>query len=334
MRVLLSDSTQAYLSPGGKQVHAEKLYKYLREVGVDVEYDRWWDSNQKCDILHLLGSNISQINLAKQKGVKLVMTQIVDYATNISRWEQNKLFLKNKIIKKILPNSFTKHIPWTHFNKFDAIVYINDFDKETARRIYSINNPLVYTIPHAIDNTTNNFVETESCIKSTYLISIGSIIKRKNSVLLARLALETKVPIVFIGSDYNKNDTYFKEFEKLIDDKIVKYYGFVEEKKKIELLQNASGFVLLSNAESGCISVYEAANTGLPLLLPDKPWAKAYPNPKGIKYVNINEHNNSKSKLIEFYFQSRKLNRKSFDIITWKEVAELYKNVYLEVLKK
>ena len=330
MKVLLSDSTPAYLTPGGKQVHAERLYTYLNKIGVETEYDRWWDPYQKCDILHLLGiSNLCQIRLAKRTGVKVVLTQVVDDATNSSYLYKTTLGIKNKIIKNVFPKFLTKDIPWLILNELDAIVYINKFDEQTARKIYSIKKPLVYNIPHAFDKEEIDILKNSNSLKNkTYLISVGSIIPRKNACLLAEIALNAKIPIVFIGASMKDNDLYFRKFLNFVDNNYVKYLGFVSQVDKYELLCNASGFVLLSDAESGCIAVHEAASFGLPLLLSNKPWSHAYPNPRNIHYTNTSKISDIKKDLVDFYNISKRHEVQSFNVLTWNEVALAYKKVY------
>lgn len=330
MKVLLSDSTPAYLAPGGKQVHAEKLFTSLNKIGVETEFDRWWDPSQKCDILHLFGiSNLAQIRLAKRAGVKIVLTQVVDNATNSSYIHKAKLEVKNKVLKKIFPTFLTKDIPWLILNELDAIVYINDFDRQIAKRIYSIDKPLTYTIPHGFDGAEADLLKkTDSLEKKTYLISVGSIIPRKNSLLLAECALNARIPIIFVGSPMKGDDEYFKKYLNCIDNNYVKYYGFVSQVDKYELLANASGFVLLSDAESGCIAVHEAASMGLPLLLSDKPWSHAYSNPRNVFYSVINKPSCIEKNLVDFFDTSKRSEEKSFNVLTWEEVALAYKKVY------
>ena len=97
-------------------------------------------------------------------------------------------------------------------------------------------------------------------------------------------------------------------------------------------MKNASGFVLLSRGESGCISVYEAAITGLPLLLSDLPWAKGYENPVNIQFCSVNDRKLAAASLSEFYNQSVRQEAPSFTVHTWLEIAEKYKTIYTTLI--
>src|SRR2546430_11301222 len=59
--------------------------------------------------------------------------------------------------------------------------------------------------------------------KGDYLISPGTITQVKNSLRLAQLAGEAKVPVLFVGKPYSPSDPYWRAFEKLIDDNFVRY---------------------------------------------------------------------------------------------------------------
>lgn len=53
MKVLLYDQTNAYLTPGGKTIHALKLRQEIAKLGVDIQFARWWDKSQEdADIMH------------------------------------------------------------------------------------------------------------------------------------------------------------------------------------------------------------------------------------------------------------------------------------------
>jgi len=69
MKVLLFDDTPAYLCHGGKQVLVQKIYETLIVLGVDVEYARWWDPSQKCDLIHMFSHSPAMVDMAHEAGV-------------------------------------------------------------------------------------------------------------------------------------------------------------------------------------------------------------------------------------------------------------------------
>ena len=144
-----------------------------------------------------------------------------------------------------------------------------------------------YVIPHGLEeDALRELAQPQE--EGDYLISIASIHPRKNTLLLAEAAVLAKTPIVFLGKPYAEDDPYFLRFQKLIDHRYVRYPGFVSPEEKYRWLRGARGFALLSQFESGCIAVFEAAGAGLPLLLSDLPWArKSYVEARDIHFAKI-----------------------------------------------
>jgi glycosyltransferase involved in cell wall biosynthesis len=118
-----------------------------------------------------------------------------------------------------------------------------------------------------------------------------------------------------------------------VDGKIVRYPGFVSTEEKWRYLRGARGFALLSQFESGCIAVYEAAAAGLPLLLSDLPWAsKVYANARAVKFIRLRSVTDIAADLGSFYALAHRQPGTTFPLLTWRQVAEKYANVYQRIL--
>lgn len=332
MKVLLSDNTFSYLFPGGKQVHAEKLYTNLKKIDVDVHYENWHDPSLVGDTVHFFGFNdINKIKALKMKGYKLVYTHILDGVTNLPKQLLNYHYFKNKIIKK-LPEKLDPVFPWKALNLFDAIVYMHEKDREAAIRIYGVNPNKTHIIPHAVDSLKVFHGDiNEKKIKDKYLVCLGSVVPRKNLSFTAEICRNNDIPIKFIGHPFDKESTYYREFVKIANTTKIEYLGYLNEEEKVKVLKGASGFVLLSFGESGCISVYEAGATGLPLLLSDLPWAKGYEDPKFIEFCSPTNYEKAEKKLKEFYKTAKKQDSPTFKVRDWREIAEMYYKVYLSI---
>ena len=171
--------------------------------------------------------------------------------------------------------------------------------------------------------------------KGDYLISIATITERKNTLLLAEAARHAKTPVVFLGKPYSTNDEYYLRFKALVDDKFVRYPGYVSEEEKYRLIRSARGFVLLSQFESGCIAVYEAAAAGLPLLLSDLPWAaEVYNHVAGACFVSPGNGVTIASKLAAFFRSVHRGSQPTFPVPSWRDVARRYLSVCEKVLSK
>ncbi len=331
MKILFSDTTYSYLFPGGKQVHADKLFNNLKQLGIDVEYESWHNPKLKGDIVHFFGFNdFHKIKALKEKGYKLIYTHILDGLTNLSARKRFYHKLKNKLITR-LPEKFNLLFPWKALKYFDAIVYMHENDRNTAINLYNVNPKKAFVIPHAVDSL-EVFRGNVSKDNNKFLISLGSIVERKNAVFTAKICKENKIPILFIGHPFDKSSAYFKEFLEQVDDVYIKYSGFVSDQEKIDLLKKADGFILLSFGESGCISVYEAGATGLPLLLSDLPWAKGYENPDALYFCSPTDKGKAQISITEFYKLAERKEHPSFTVHTWKKIAEKYATIYKNIL--
>mgnify|MGYP003946299401 CR=1 FL=1 len=338
MKILFFDTTQAFLNPGGKTVHAIKLHQELLKLGVDVEFARWWDESQNdFDIIHFFSAaNGAIINMAKKKRRKILLTHIMDFETSKSKMEMKKSIIKLRLLQ-MLPLSFQSRFDWFNLPFFDHIVYMHKYDLNTALKYFpklSKNNLSV--IPHAYDPKDmgiGSHVKIENVLPKKYLISCGTICERKQSILLAKLAKSAESPIVFIGS-YLDTDPYYHAFKKEIDNKYVFYLGYVDKEIKDYVESRASGFVLLSKGESGCIAIYEAAAYKLPLLLSNLPWAWGYEDPTDLHFCDFNNEVKAVKQLKVFFNRSKKMDHTPFAVNSWAEIANKYKHCYEEILLK
>ena len=329
MKVLISDVTDSYVFPGGKQVHAHKLLNHLRQIGVDVEFENWYDPNLNPDVIHFLGyDNLHKLRKLKSEGCKLVLTHIMDHLTSQPNSKLQKQVWKNEIFRR-LPDRFFPMFPWKGLAEFDKLVYMHEEDRRAAIRLYKVNPEKAVVIPHAVDSFE---LYQKEVAAEDYLVSIATIMPRKNNLITAKICNELKIPILFMGPAWEKNSEYFRDFMNEMEKGYCTYLGFIEENKKIEILNKAKGFVLLSEAESGCIAVHEAAAAGLPLLLSDLAWSKSYPEPKNLLFTSIDDPESMRSAFLNFYKNSKRIDQPSFKMQTWKDVAMQYQSLYKKIL--
>lgn len=261
---------------------------------------------------------------------------IFDFESNKTKKEQKKTILKNYIIEK-LPGTLSSNAYWKAFQYMDFVHFMHEQDRKTALSYFPkyLKKEQTIIIPHAYDPTDMGISEDLDIGKmgfpNKYLISCANISERKQSVLLAKYAKKAKVPIVFIGSS-NESDSYFQKFKAEIDKKYVFYPGYVSKEWKDCIEKNASGYVLLSKGESGCIAVYEAAAYKIPLLLSNLPWAWGYDTPTDIKFCDFQNEAKAIEQIRQFYEHASHLNHFPFKIYTWNEVAQMYKDAYSQLL--
>ncbi len=333
MKVLIIDRACAFLTPGGKTTHALRLKETIQKQGVDIDFARWWDESQKdADIIHFLDADPYTIKLAKQKGKKIFLSMIFDYETNLSPLKQKYTAFKFWLLKH---TPIKEKMYWSCFKYVDKIQFMHKYDQLAFQRFFpEVNLDKTVIIPHAYDEHVVA-IQNSSIIDGfpqKYLISCAHISPRKQTCLLAKYAKKAEVPVVFMGGAH-KDDPYFQEFLSMVDNKYVFYPGYVSENDKACIEEHASGFVLLSQGESGCIAVFEAASYNLPLLLSNLPWAWGYENPQNIEFCDFANPQKAIQQLKSFYNSSSRLDHTPYTIHTWDEIANYYVQEYKKLLK-
>ena len=332
MKVIFSHYAPFFLAHGGAQTIIEEIMRGLRNKGVDVEPERWWDENQTGDVLHYIARPIkSNVLLAKKHGFKTVMTDLLD---TVAARSPAKLFLNRTIVRGVtrFAPGMTDRVAWDVYRELDAMIFSLSHESDVAQYLFAAPPERCHVMPwglraEAIADLAKPQAEED------YLISIASIVPRKNTVRLARAAREAQVPILFVGKPLAHSDDYFREFQSLIDNKFVRHAGFVAEEEKYRLLRGARGFALLSWGESGCVAAYEAAAAGLPLFLNDAPWARTgYPGANPIQFAKADAHSDVVSGLRKFYSTAHRMTRTTFPILSWDQVAERHIALYQQLL--
>src|ERR1700722_3282596 len=83
MKVLFDHSSPFLLAHGGVQLQIEQTRRALEAAHVEVEFVRWWDIQQKGDVIHYFGTiPPGYIRLARQKGIPIVLTTFLSATCN------------------------------------------------------------------------------------------------------------------------------------------------------------------------------------------------------------------------------------------------------------
>jgi glycosyltransferase involved in cell wall biosynthesis len=332
VKILFSQSLPFFLAHGGTQTFVESLMRELPSLGVEVEPERWWDETQKGDIIHFVGRpSLAHIRLAKQKGFKVVLTEFLDQPASRNKLTLFVQHLCIRITRKIL-GGLTNRLAWDAYRELDAMVYAVPHEWETARYLFDADPDRGFVIPHGVDPSALAQLR-QSADEGDYLISVATVTSRKNTHLLAAAAKLAHIPVLFVGKPYSADDPYFHRFMAMVDKQYVRYAGFVSDEEKYAHLRRARGFALMSQFESGCIAIYEAAAAGLPLFLSDLPWAtKAYGNAKSSRFVSPQTPEHIAKELSTFYKGAHRLAETTFPVLLWREVGERYRAIYEKII--
>jgi glycosyltransferase involved in cell wall biosynthesis len=334
MKVLFHTDPPFSLAHGGVRTLVEALMQRLPAAGVGVEPVKWWESSQTGDIVHFFGRpSISSISLAGGKGYKIVFSDLLDSTASRSGSALAAQRVIIRLAKKFL-GGMAGRLAWDAYSLADAIVYLVPNEERVSRYLFGTPADRCHTISLGLDNNVLAELSKPVDEPGEYLVSIGTICERKQTVLLAEAARLAKVPVVFLGKPYSESDDYFVRFKGLVDDDTVRYPGFVPTGEKTDIIKRARGFTLLSDYESGCLAVHEAAAAGLPLLLSDLPWAhESYPDSPHISVAGRKSSAAVADRLKEFHASAKRQTTPIFSVRSWDEVARTYADLYSELLR-
>jgi len=331
MKVLFDHGMPFALAHGGFQVQIEQTKLALEQLGVEVEWVRWWDENQRGDLIHYFGTtDSSNLECARLLGLPTVMTTLFTAACNRP---PSRLALQGAFIRTLarLPfgEGFKKKLPWAAYHLVDCNVVGLETERRVFEMVHGVKSEHTAVVPLGLSAA---FLQAgPGSRQDPRLICVGTITDRKNSVPLAQLAKHAEVPILFVGKPYSETDPYWKSFAELIDHRWVYHHPHVgSEKEMIALLQAARGAVVMSRYENWCLVAHEAAACGLPLLLPSLPWAHERFGERATYFPASPEDH--AARLRKFYDDCPQLPAPGIRLHSWLEVGQELKALYTRLL--
>lgn len=332
MKILLDCPVPFSLAHGGVQVQVTQTLDALRQIGVEVEYLRWWDERQTGDLVHFFGvTQPAYIDLVQKKGLKIAMTPLFTATCNRS---DRQLATQGAIIQTLLRlpgwGLIKSQLNWLAFPKCDAQIVGLDAEVTVLQRVYRVPRAKIRVVPLGL---SEEFLETSPAPRTeAHLITTGTITDRKRSLDLARLAHAAQVPVLFVGKPYDPAEEYWREFAALIDGRWVRHHPHVSDPREmIVLLQRARGFALYTRYENWCLSAHEAAAVGLPVLLTGQKWSRERFGNEASYLVDGGFAENVKI-LRKFYEEAPGLPKPRVTMPAWRDVALQLKSIYEELL--
>lgn len=274
MKVLIDHHEPFALSHGGFQIQIEETAAALREIGVEIEFLRWWDAGQTGDILHFFGlPPIHLVERAKSRGLKVVVTHLL---TNTCNRSPARLALQASATRTLLSvpalRSVSAKFGWISLRTADGLVVGLQIERDIMSRVWGVESHRIHQVPLGLRTP---FLHAAPAEKSGPLITVGTIAARKRIVPLCHLALEAKVPLLVVGKSHAEDDPEWLRFKSLCDGKLICHHPHVDDPDElVRLYRESRGYVHYSEGENWCFSAHEAAACGLPLLLPDQPWSR------------------------------------------------------------
>lgn len=274
MKVLIDHHEPFALSHGGFQIQIEETASALQEIGVEIEFLRWWDAGQTGDVLHFFGlPPIHLVERAKSRGLKVIVTHLL---TNTCNRSPSRLALQASATRALLSvpalRSVSAKFGWISLRSADGLVVGLQIERDIMSKVWGVKSQRIHQVPLGLRAP---FLHAAPAKNSGPLITVGTITARKRIVPLCRLALEAEVPILVVGKPFAEHDSEWLKFKDLCDGRIIRHHPHVDDPNELVCLYRESrGYVHYSEGENWCFSAHEAAACNLPLLLPDQPWSR------------------------------------------------------------
>ncbi|MEQ1861093.1 MAG: glycosyltransferase family 4 protein [Chthoniobacteraceae bacterium] len=276
MKVAFDSGLPFALAHGGFQIQIEQTRCALARIGVDVDHMRWWDAEQRPDIIHWFGAlNSEYVRHAHSKGIKLVLSELRTATGSRPAWMLGAQRLLTRAGRRLLPQSIVARIGWDIYQRVDSATALTECEARIMRDISECPPERLRVIPNGVED---EFFDTSPAPALDWLVCTATIHPRKRVLELARAAIIAQVPVWVIGRPYSEDERYHREFVEVAraNPKWVRYDGGIDDRSRLaELYRGARGFVLISTMESQSLSALEAAASRCPLLLTDLPWARA-----------------------------------------------------------
>jgi glycosyltransferase involved in cell wall biosynthesis len=324
-----------FLAHGGAQTQVVETINGLRDLGVEVEFARWWDDKQSGDLIHSFGvPNLTYLQFARAKRLPVVNTTLFTATCNRPSWQ---LALQGRMISALLKmpgippwGAIRSQLIWQAFRNSDLNIVGLAAEVQVLEKVYGVSKEKTATVPLGLAKT---FLHAGPGTRDQdYLITTGTITERKRSLELARMAHSAQVPVCFVGKPYDPKGAYWKEFQSLVDGKLVTHIPHTESvDEMVKLLQGSRGYVLYSDYENWCLSAHEAIACGLPILVPDQPWSRELFGTQA-RYFSGRDHHKNSVVLREFHQQCDSIPSPDIRLFSWQDCAGKLIPLYERVL--
>jgi glycosyltransferase involved in cell wall biosynthesis len=332
MKILLACSLPFVLAHGGHQTQIEQTLAGLQNIGLDAEPLRWWDAGQTGDLIHYLGRMpAEQIRLAHQKGIKVVMGELLTATGSRSPAQLRLQKFVCRAIAGLAPRTFVAAFNWESYRLADACVANTSWEAHLMSYLFGAPLERVHVVPNGVEEV---FLNSPPVPRGPWLVCSATITERKRVVELAESAILAQTPAWIIGKAYSDSDPYAQRFFALAKQhpQMLRYEGAITDRARLaQIYREARGFVLLSTMETRSLAAEEAAACQCPLLLGDLPWAHATFG-SSAKYCPVTDSVEAAAKALREFYDAAPGLPPPPRPASWNEVARQFKKVYERVL--
>jgi glycosyltransferase involved in cell wall biosynthesis len=331
MKILTYSALPFGLAHGGVSNIADQTTKVLVELGFDVEPMRWWDKEQKGDILFsFCRPSNDMVDFAKKKGMKVVVEQVLTGLVSRPLWKRRLQKLIKLFLERSAPSMLLEAYGWRAFHAVDMHFVPSPHDARVVNHMFGVSLDKIQVLQYGVDDA---FLNVPRPPRSDYLICTATVTERKRVLEVSQAAIIAKVPLWIVGKTYGSEDSYGEKFTRLIQQSngIVKHVPHIDNREALaNALSRARGFVLLSTMETVSQSALEAAACGCPMLLSDLDWARVAFG-KNAFYCDVNSSPARMANSMRNFYEGCPTFHQEFQAGSWFENRSRLKEILAEI---
>jgi len=179
-------------------------------------------------------------------------------------WDWNREYLEESKLKgktKFITRLFLNYLRmWDRISaeRPDYLIANSKYTAERIKKYYRRESTVIYP-PVAVEK----FTPTKE--NAGYFLTVGRLVPYKRVDLLIQVFQKLKLPLVIVGDGPEK-----EKLEKMVrGDKLIKVLGWVSDKKKVRLMEQARAFIVATEDDFN-ITAVEAMAAGKPVIALEK----------------------------------------------------------------
>ena len=335
MKVLINCPVPFLLAHGGAQIQIEQTLAALNHAGVEAEPLRWWEGAQKADLIHYWGRMpAGHIQLARQKGIKVVIGELLTATGSRSPSQLRVQKLISRTVERLAPRSFINAFNWDAYRLADAVIAMTPWEKHLMTYLFGAAPEKIHIVPNGVEEVFLTAPKTDC---GPWLVCTATITERKRVLELARAAVHAQTPLWIIGRAYAESDPYARQFHALAKEHpqllCTDSPPLADRAGLAKIYRAARGFVLLSAMETRSLAAEEAAACECPLLLSDLPWARTTFE-TAASYCPVTDRVETTARALRAFYDAAPGLPRPPKPPTWNEIGRQLKTIYEQVLNR
>jgi hypothetical protein len=158
MKILFHHLTPFTSPPESDQLQILRTRAALEQLGVEVEFLRWWDGNQKGGLIHFFGRiPFNLLELAHQKNVKVVMSDVSALSPPQLWWRHRAIHLS----EKFLPGMSTTAFAWASYRHADVCIAQTGWEAQLMMSLFGAPARNIKVVAPGTDGTASGNSSTD-----------------------------------------------------------------------------------------------------------------------------------------------------------------------------